>query len=191
MSKPLKSVLSDLVRRSRRCPDETREALVEEFHDRLADFSGGGLSEAQRQEVERRLANPRYAEPEKVSEFFAQARHQGDMKVVFREEALADLDEIAQFIAQHDAKAADRVVARVYRTIHRTIATLPLSGRLNPANNTREYAVPGLPYLVVYFQRRRNRCGGRVPHGARSCEQAGTISGPRAIAHRRRRDAIS
>lgn len=71
------------------------------------------------------------------------------MKVVFREEALADLDEIAQFIAHHDAKAADRVVARVYRTIRRTIATLPLSGRLNAANGTRDYAVPGLPYLVV------------------------------------------
>lgn len=70
------------------------------------------------------------------------------MKVVFREEALADLDEIGTFIARSDAGAADRVVARIHRTIHRTIAVLPLSGRLTPTTNTREYAVPGLPYLL-------------------------------------------
>lgn len=73
------------------------------------------------------------------------------MKVVFREEALADLDEIARFIAGYDTAAANRVIARIHRTIYRTIAVLPLSGRLNPANNTREYAVPGLPYLVIYL----------------------------------------
>jgi len=73
------------------------------------------------------------------------------MKVVFREEALADLDEIARFIAGYDTAAANRVIARIHRTIYRTIGVLPLSGRLNPANNTREYAVPGLPYLVIYL----------------------------------------
>ena len=31
----------------------------------------GGLTEAQRHEIDRRLANPRYADPAKVSEFFA------------------------------------------------------------------------------------------------------------------------
>jgi toxin ParE1/3/4 len=73
------------------------------------------------------------------------------MKVVFREEALADLEEIARFIARHDSAAANRVVARIHRTIYRTLSILPLSGRLNSANNTREYAVPGLPYLVIYL----------------------------------------
>jgi len=42
------------------------------------------------------------------------------------------------------------VIARIHKPIYRTIDVLPLSGRLNPANNTREYAVPGLPYLVIY-----------------------------------------
>jgi plasmid stabilization system protein ParE len=68
------------------------------------------------------------------------------LRVAFREVALADLDEIALFIAQHDVTAADRVIARIHRTIHRAIAALPLSGRLNASNGTREYAVPGLPY---------------------------------------------
>jgi toxin ParE1/3/4 len=73
------------------------------------------------------------------------------MTVVFREEALADLDEIARFIARHNPAAANRAIARIHRTIYRTIDVLPLCGRLNPANNTREYAVPGLPYLVIYI----------------------------------------
>ena len=76
------------------------------------------------------------------------------MKVVFREEAIADLDEIARFIAGYDPAAANRVIARIHRTIYRTIAVLPLSGRLNPANNSREYVVPGLPYLVIYLPAR-------------------------------------
>lgn len=71
MSKTLEDQLSDLVEAVKALPDETQEALVEEFRDRLADFTDAGLSDAQRQDVERRLANPRYAEPEKVREFFA------------------------------------------------------------------------------------------------------------------------
>ena len=71
------------------------------------------------------------------------------MSVVCRDEAIAVLDDIARHIAQHDPAAA-RVVARIHRVIYRTIDKLPLSGRLNRANNTRELAVPGLPYLIIY-----------------------------------------
>jgi type VI protein secretion system component VasF len=71
MPKTLEDQLSDLVEAVKALPDETQEALVEEFRDRLADFTHADLSDAQRQDVERRLANPRYAEPEKVREFFA------------------------------------------------------------------------------------------------------------------------
>ena len=42
-------------------------------------------------------------------------------------------------------------LSRVHRVIHGTIDAFPRSGRLNPANNTREYAVPGLPYLIIYL----------------------------------------
>ena len=72
------------------------------------------------------------------------------MSVGFRDEAISDLDEIARYIARHNPAAAARVIARVHRVIYRTIDRLPLSGRLNRANNTREFAVPGLPYLVIY-----------------------------------------
>jgi toxin ParE1/3/4 len=73
------------------------------------------------------------------------------MSVVFRAEALADLDDIARYIGFRDTAAAARVIARIHRVIYGTIDRLPLSGRLNPANNTREYVVPGLPYLIIYL----------------------------------------
>lgn len=73
------------------------------------------------------------------------------MSVVFREEALADLDEIARYISQKDPEYAKRVIARIHQVIFGAIDVLPLSGRSNPANSTREFAIPGLPYLVIYL----------------------------------------
>ena len=72
------------------------------------------------------------------------------MSVVFRDEAISDLNEIARYIGQHNPAAVDRVIARIHRVIYRTIVRLPLSGQLNRANNTREFTVPGLPYLIIY-----------------------------------------
>ena len=63
--------LTDLVKAVRQLPDETQEVLVEEFTDRLSDFTDTSLSDEQRAEIDRRLANPRYADPDKVREFFA------------------------------------------------------------------------------------------------------------------------
>ena len=37
------------------------------------------------------------------------------MSVVFRDEAISDLDEIARYIAQHNPAAAVRVIARIHR----------------------------------------------------------------------------
>jgi plasmid stabilization system protein ParE len=73
------------------------------------------------------------------------------MTVVFRDEAISDLEDIASYIAQHDPAAAARVIARIHRVIFRTIDRLPLSGHLDAANQTREFSVPGLPYLIVYL----------------------------------------
>lgn len=71
MTKTVAEKLSDLVEAVRALPDQTQEALVGEFADRLADFTDPSLSDAQRAEVDRRLANPRYADPARVREFFA------------------------------------------------------------------------------------------------------------------------
>jgi hypothetical protein len=71
MTKSVADKLSDLVEAVRALPDQTQEALVDEFAHQLADFADAELSDAQRAEVDRRLANPRYADPAKVREFFA------------------------------------------------------------------------------------------------------------------------
>lgn len=71
MTKTVEDKLSDLVKAVQALPDDTQEALVEEFSDRLSDFVDSTLSDAQRREIDRRLANPRLADPDKVRELFA------------------------------------------------------------------------------------------------------------------------
>lgn len=71
MSKTVADKLSDLVKAVQALPEEMQEALVEEFSDRLSDFTGGQLTDEQGREIDRRLANPRYADPDDVSRFFA------------------------------------------------------------------------------------------------------------------------
>ena len=71
MTKNVTDKLSDLVEAVRKLPNETQEALLEEFAERVSDFSDSRLSEEQRDEVDRRLANPRYADPEAVRALFA------------------------------------------------------------------------------------------------------------------------
>lgn len=71
MTKSVAEKLSDLVRAIRELPDDTQEALVDEFVDRLTDFTNTALSDEQRTEIGRRLANPRYADPDKLRDFFA------------------------------------------------------------------------------------------------------------------------
>ena len=71
MTKTVAEKLSDLVSAVRELPVDSQEVLVEEFVDRLADFTNSTLSDEQRAEIGRRLANPRYADPDKVQDFFA------------------------------------------------------------------------------------------------------------------------
>jgi putative addiction module component (TIGR02574 family) len=71
MSKTVAEKLSDLVEAVKELPDQAQEALVDEFADRLADFSNASLSADQRAEIDRRLATPRHADPDTVREFFA------------------------------------------------------------------------------------------------------------------------
>ena len=73
------------------------------------------------------------------------------MEVVFREQALADLEEISGHISERDTSAASRVVKRIHSAIFGTIARLPLCGRLDPGTGCREFPVPGLPYIIIYM----------------------------------------
>jgi putative addiction module component (TIGR02574 family) len=71
MTKTVAEKLSDLVKAVGELPDDTQEVLVDEFAGRLSDFTDSRLTDEQRAEIDRRLANPRYADPDKVREFFA------------------------------------------------------------------------------------------------------------------------
>ena len=72
------------------------------------------------------------------------------MKVVFREEAIADLEAIADYVSKQDPVAAARVVTRIHRVIYGTFAPcLWVAGSIR--QTTLVYAVPGLPYLIVYL----------------------------------------
>jgi hypothetical protein len=71
MTKTVHEKLSELMESVKALPAATQEALVEEFSERLSDFSDSGLTEAQRFEVDRRLANPSYADGDEIHAFFA------------------------------------------------------------------------------------------------------------------------
>ena len=72
------------------------------------------------------------------------------MTVRFREEALQDLEEIAGYIARDNPDAALAVVARIHSVIYETLDLLPRSG--HAVYGAHEFAVPHLPYVIVYKQ---------------------------------------
>jgi plasmid stabilization system protein ParE len=70
------------------------------------------------------------------------------MTVRFRDEALQDLEDIAGFIARDNPAAAFAVVARIHSVIYETLDSLPHSGHAR--YGAHEFAVPHLPYVIVY-----------------------------------------
>ena len=71
------------------------------------------------------------------------------MTIAFRTEALEDLEGIARHISNDSPSAADQVIARIHEVIYGTLDLHPKSGRLAP-HSTHEFAVPHLPYIIVY-----------------------------------------
>ncbi|MCQ1572852.1 type II toxin-antitoxin system RelE/ParE family toxin [Neorhizobium galegae] len=52
-------------------------------------------------------------------------------------------------MAQFDRNAADRVLSRIRQVIE-IFENFPLLGREGSVNDTREFAISGLPYTIVY-----------------------------------------
>lgn len=71
------------------------------------------------------------------------------MNVNFTPQARDDLAAIRGWIAQDDEQAADRVIARIVQTAM-MFGQFPLLGRAGMIEDTREFSVVGLPYLIVY-----------------------------------------
>lgn len=71
------------------------------------------------------------------------------MKIVYRREALADLDRHLTYIAQDKPKAAEQVVERIRSSVER-LEIFPYSGRPGSVEGTYELVIPRLPYIAVY-----------------------------------------
>ena len=71
------------------------------------------------------------------------------MNVNLTPQAHADLAGIRAWIARDDDRAADRVVSRLLQTAE-MFGLFPMLGYPGRVDGTREFAVVGLPYIVVY-----------------------------------------
>jgi toxin ParE1/3/4 len=71
------------------------------------------------------------------------------MNVRWQPVAVDDLDGIYLHISSHSSAAAAAVVERILDAVDRLEAD-PRTGRMGDVPGTRELAVPGLPYIIVY-----------------------------------------
>jgi toxin ParE1/3/4 len=71
------------------------------------------------------------------------------MKLVFDDQAIADLEDIHRWIAQDSPTAATNVVERLFSSIELLIS-FPFMGHGGRVPGTFEWVVPRLPYIVVY-----------------------------------------
>ena len=71
------------------------------------------------------------------------------MKLVFDDQALADLEAIHRWIARDSPATAKAVVERLFSSTELLI-TFPFTGHAGRDPDTLEWVVPRLPYIVVY-----------------------------------------
>src|SRR6266566_9720900 len=71
------------------------------------------------------------------------------MKLVFDEHAIADLENIYNWIAQNSPTTAKTVVDRLFSSTELLIS-FPFMGHVGHDPDTFEWVVPRLPYVVVY-----------------------------------------
>jgi toxin ParE1/3/4 len=71
------------------------------------------------------------------------------MKLVFDDQALADLEGIFSWIAQESPAAAKITAERLFSSIELLIS-FPFMGHAGRNTGTFEWVVPRLPYIVVY-----------------------------------------
>jgi toxin ParE1/3/4 len=71
------------------------------------------------------------------------------MDLIWDDEALADLEDIFNWIAQESVAAAKTVVDRLFSSTELLI-DFPFIGHAGREPNAFEWVVPRLPYIVVY-----------------------------------------
>ena len=63
--------------------------------------------------------------------------------------ALADLEELGDYVAGFNPDAANRIVGTIFEQTH-TLAQFPLKGRIGRVPMTRELVIPGTSFIVAY-----------------------------------------
>ncbi len=71
------------------------------------------------------------------------------MRVIIDEDAYADIERIAVWVAKDNLNAARSIVEKIMLSIER-LAVFPAMGRIGRVKGTLERVVSGVPYLIVY-----------------------------------------
>ncbi len=88
------------------------------------------------------------------------------MRIRWLRLALADIDEIAEFISKENQAAAEKVVQLIYDRVH-LLVQHPDIGRPGRVPGTRELYIEGTPFIVPYRIQKDEIQVLRVFHGAR------------------------
>jgi toxin ParE1/3/4 len=88
------------------------------------------------------------------------------MRIRWTQTAATDLTQICDYIEKHGSTALARRVALFIWERIATLAKFPEQGRMGRKAGTREMALPGMPYIVIYRMNREAVEILRVLHGA-------------------------
>jgi len=94
------------------------------------------------------------------------------MKVVWTRPALRHLGEAREYIEIDNPAAAADQIQRVEKSV-RKLAIFPMMGRTGMRAGTREFPIPGTPYIVVYRLTKDKLQILAMLHGARNWKSEG------------------
>jgi len=89
------------------------------------------------------------------------------MKIAWSPEAIEDLASLSAYIAEDNPAAARQVVLHIIQNVEQLLPDNPNIGRAGRVPGTREFVIPGTPYIVPYRFQRNTIQILRVYHGAR------------------------
>lgn len=72
------------------------------------------------------------------------------MRIVWTRRYLSELEAIGDYIAEHNPRAAVRVMGDIHRKTGQLLSANPFIGRRGEIRDTRELVIPGTPYIVAY-----------------------------------------
>jgi toxin ParE1/3/4 len=93
------------------------------------------------------------------------------MEIIWRQVALAGIEQARRYVAEHNPAAAERIFEAILLAARR-LAVMPSLGRPGRVPGTRELIVIGTPYIVAYAVLGNQVNILAVQHGAREWPEA-------------------